>query len=722
MRIGLLGCVALTACITPDLVPCGDNSCPQGTICLAGSRCVTQGALDACSGTADGTLCTVDSTIGICANGACTLARCGDGILEPGEGCDGGVPAGTDCSYFGYYHGDLTCSNTCQLDTASCAGRCGDGAIDSDQGEYCDGSLPVGASCFDFGYDVGALACGESCGADLGDCHQLHWERAFNIHDSLVDIWGGDGRLGLVAANGTAWLTDHGSRVTAPGTGYAAIAGSEGSMWAAGPTALAWWTPNGGWASQAPPWTANRTIHDVWASDTLGVYVSTNQDAALWHFDGTSWTQIAGAWGAGASFGQPEDTLYVIDPNQVSTWDGSTWGSLALQATVAIATGGDGVRYIIAAGYGYYQVIADTQSWEWTSGYPPLGLAPTVSGVFATAALFDVPGGPYTGGMELGVAASGLDWPFPGGGVIAGDGRGVVYTATSNGLYALAKGEWVSDLSDSTNATVMFDRAGASTVEDYEAQTTLSPWGEETTVPTGCDLGETIGPYSYCWMQSGGTIEIATPDGTTGVTTGSVAAMWIAGDGTSAATVGDHAFAWGTDLAWQTAAPPIAFSAVAGDSVNDLYALGLGDGDTVVRMWHFDGASWTAITAPLVRDLQSLVVDTATAYATSGGQLVAVDRATDALTTPSTGLTLGLLSGRGAELFATGSDATGTSPLWFFNGVSWSPVRVPPNILAFPIVGLWDGGAQLYANVGLDNHYQAQMYRLVRTGPWLLAP
>lgn len=80
-----------------------------------------------------------------CKDGACIQANqtaaCGDGKLnQPNEECDILDFAGKTCQSFGYAHGTLKCTATCQLDTTSCIEKpkCGNGAIDL--GETCDGT------------------------------------------------------------------------------------------------------------------------------------------------------------------------------------------------------------------------------------------------------------------------------------------------------------------------------------------------------------------------------------------------------------------------------------------------------------------------------------------------------------------------------------------------------------------------------------------------------
>lgn len=53
---------------------------------------------------------------------------CGDGVLDPGEDCDGAASAAASCDEIGQGDGLLGCTAGCKYDTSQCAGGSGSGA------------------------------------------------------------------------------------------------------------------------------------------------------------------------------------------------------------------------------------------------------------------------------------------------------------------------------------------------------------------------------------------------------------------------------------------------------------------------------------------------------------------------------------------------------------------------------------------------------------------
>ena len=117
----VLALVLLGGCLQPpQLQPCGDNFCLEGTTCVADTVCATEDQIAACSGIADREMCSVNGGVGICDLGVCVPTGCGNGIVDPDEMCD---------------DGNTTSGDGCRADCRKTE-ECGDAVIDD--GEDCD--------------------------------------------------------------------------------------------------------------------------------------------------------------------------------------------------------------------------------------------------------------------------------------------------------------------------------------------------------------------------------------------------------------------------------------------------------------------------------------------------------------------------------------------------------------------------------------------------------
>ncbi|MCA9706672.1 MAG: lamin tail domain-containing protein [Myxococcales bacterium] len=140
---------------------CGDGILDPGEACdgddYGGQTCQTQGF--------DGGLlaCNVQCEI---VTAGCDA--CGDGIVDPGEQCDGSDLAGQDCALQGFGGGTLACDRGCFLDTSGCW-VCGNEVLDP--GEACDGFELDGQDCASQGFDAGILACDAACAFDTSGCY-----------------------------------------------------------------------------------------------------------------------------------------------------------------------------------------------------------------------------------------------------------------------------------------------------------------------------------------------------------------------------------------------------------------------------------------------------------------------------------------------------------------------------------------------------------------------
>jgi hypothetical protein len=144
---------------------CGDGVKNGAELCdgpdLGDATCKTEGFSDgalACNDTCDG----LDTS-------ACVFV-CGDGVKNGAELCDGPDLGGATCATEGFDGGALTCRPTCDRFNTSGCYRCGDGVKNG--AELCDGSELGGATCVTQGFAGGALACTKTCDAFVtSGCH-----------------------------------------------------------------------------------------------------------------------------------------------------------------------------------------------------------------------------------------------------------------------------------------------------------------------------------------------------------------------------------------------------------------------------------------------------------------------------------------------------------------------------------------------------------------------
>ncbi len=161
---------------------CGNGIVDHGEFCDCGDLSVARPA---------GCVGANSDEVGAQCDTQCTR-YCGDGAITGSEDCERNVASTSTCADFGYYGGELSCSPSCRFETATCAGRCGDGVVQLDNGEECDQSIPVD-TCVDVGFDFGAIECNPRCYADVtASCHRFGWHR---LHGATIDnFWAHDTR------------------------------------------------------------------------------------------------------------------------------------------------------------------------------------------------------------------------------------------------------------------------------------------------------------------------------------------------------------------------------------------------------------------------------------------------------------------------------------------------------------------------------------------------
>ncbi len=156
------GCTPEKRCGNGVLEPSFGEVC-DGSDLGPGADCVSLGY-------AGGTLA-CNAQCGYDITGCGVQPPCGNGVVDPGERCDGTPPAGVSCTDLGYLGGSIGCLAQCELDTSGCV-SCGDGIMDADRGELCDGADLGGLTCTDTGAFGGVLACDQAtCALDTSGCN-----------------------------------------------------------------------------------------------------------------------------------------------------------------------------------------------------------------------------------------------------------------------------------------------------------------------------------------------------------------------------------------------------------------------------------------------------------------------------------------------------------------------------------------------------------------------
>jgi cysteine-rich repeat protein len=172
---GTLACAS--DCLSMDLTSCAETGqCGDGLIQVAfgevcdadqlnGQTCLARGYYG-------GTLACNANCQGF--NETQCLGRCGDGVVQTvnGEECEGSDPGGQTCTGLGFYEGTLACNpGTCRFVTTGCTGSCGDFVVQAAHGEECDRTQLDSQTCQSQGYYPGTLACdAATCQFDFNGC------------------------------------------------------------------------------------------------------------------------------------------------------------------------------------------------------------------------------------------------------------------------------------------------------------------------------------------------------------------------------------------------------------------------------------------------------------------------------------------------------------------------------------------------------------------------
>ena len=128
---------------------CGDGTIQGGEEACDGSNLGTTSCTSL--GYYGGTL-SCDASCQLDVSDCATYGWCGDGVIDGthGEVCDGTNIDPNHCATLGYYDGTPICTVDCEIDISSCEseGRCGDGVIQDE--ETCDGEITFSCTALGF--------------------------------------------------------------------------------------------------------------------------------------------------------------------------------------------------------------------------------------------------------------------------------------------------------------------------------------------------------------------------------------------------------------------------------------------------------------------------------------------------------------------------------------------------------------------------------------------
>jgi len=239
---------------------------------------------------------------------------CGDGQVNGFEVCDGLDFGGLGCTNFGFYDGDLSCvgnapsdepstfNNCGTISAAGCTGYCGDGVLDP--GEQCDGPHHAqGATCTTLGGDAGALGCNGLCQPTESLCFTaglstMASPTLTSINDvsaaTADNVWG-VGSAGLILHyDGEVWAEISPVGVASPTKSLNAVSAygskSDSRIWIVGQqsmvleheTATGTWVDHSNSVTNGITWRAVHAIED-------GSAVVSGVGGHIERYDGQQW-------------------------------------------------------------------------------------------------------------------------------------------------------------------------------------------------------------------------------------------------------------------------------------------------------------------------------------------------------------------------------------------------------------------------------------------------
>lgn len=542
--------------------------------------------------------CQVD-TAGVYSPMACT-EYCGDGILNGPEPCDRGALGMPDetsddryqgsatCRSFGYQFGSLMCVADCtRIDLAQCSGRCGDGVLQGD--EACDGAVHavLESSCASVG-EHGALGCDSYCQVDASPCEATTWGAVqvawagppvSTVHAMWAagphDVWAiVDASRTLIHGDGERWGAATGVPLTPQ-----ALAGAGTRVWIGDATGAVAEQSGGTWTALGRP--ASGPVVALWG-DASRLFAAVQRAGAieLWRWNGTTWSAEPlpqALTGLIALRGLPGGNVYVLGTSGTTTY----LEELAASWTAAAVPGGF---------YRGLYVVSPELLWIYGGTSATVGqgqnvIQQRVRGAWVATPLLEttVIGAQPVPGTLIGAGGDPDNLWF------AGTDNGRAWLAASTGNPATPTTRVVgpyppfAGLADSGRGDLWAWGAGG-LVAHRDGAGWVAPYVPGSATDTATVLGRMTGQGVTSVAVTSGDVYLTVPSAPAAATP-----LYLVRHRA------DQPFGVTPDARWETPLPGVATDLVLARTDGDVWAFARGAG----QLWRGSGTAWTNDTANL---------------------------------------------------------------------------------------------------------------------------